>query len=135
MLQPKKLKFKKIRKVQVHGIETKVYNPTLGTYGIKSLCSGRITSQQIESIRKLVSRKMQKFGFIRLKIFPLFSVTQKPAEVRMGKGKGNVKFWCFPIKPGRLLLEFYGVNDALAKEINNIINSKLPLKTKLIKFI
>jgi len=135
MLSPKKLKFRKVQKGRIKGIETKVNNPTIGVYGIKSLSWARITAQQLESIRKLMSRKMNKSGSIRLKIFPSVPVTSKPAEVRMGKGKGSLKYWCFPVAPGRLLLEFQGVSEPLALEINKLIKSKLPVITKLVKFL
>ena len=78
---------------------------------------------------------MHKSGFIRLKIFPSVPVTSKPAEVRMGKGKGSLKYWCFPVASGRLLLEFQGVSLPLAIEINRLVNSKLPVITKLVKFL
>lgn len=135
MLSPKKIKFRKVHKGKIRGIETKVNNPSLGLYGIKSLTAGRLTSQQIECARKLISRKMYKSGLIKLKIFPFVPVTSKPAEVRMGKGKGSLKYWCFPVKPGRLLFEFQGVSMALALEINKLVNSKLALTTKLITFL
>lgn len=135
MLFPKKTKYRKIQKGRFDIIDISLNNPTLGFYGIKSLVFGRITSQQIESIRKMISRKIQKFGFMRLKIFPFLSITKKPVETRMGKGKGSFSFWCFPIKPGRILIEFYGVSYNLACDINRLVNSKLCLKTKLVKNI
>jgi large subunit ribosomal protein L16 len=135
MLSPKKLKFRKVQKGKIRGIETKVNNPVIGVYGIKSLTSGRIRAQQLECVRKLMSKKMHKSGFIRLKIFPSVPVTSKPAEVRMGKGKGSLKYWCFPVASGRLLLEFQGVSLPLALEINRLVNSKLPVITKLVKFL
>jgi len=135
MLFPKKLKFRKVRKGKIKGIDTKVNNPVIGVYGIKSLTSGRITAQQLECIRKLMSKKMHKSGSIKLKVFPSVPVTSKPAEVRMGKGKGSLKYWCFPVTPGRLLLEFQGVSQPLAVEINKLVNSKLPIITKLVEFL
>ena len=126
MLSPKKLKFRKIQKGRIKGIETRVNNPMIGVYGIKSLTSGRITAQQLDSIRKLMSRKMNKSGFIKLRIFPSVPVTSKPAEVRMGKGKGSLKYWCFPVAAGRLLLEFQGVSESVALEMNRLVKSKLP---------
>ena len=135
MLFPKKIKFRKVHKGKIHGVETRVNNPKLGLYGIKSLTSGRLSSQQIECARKLISRKMYKSGSIRLRIFPFLPVSSKPAEVRMGKGKGSLKYWCFPVKAGRLLFEFQGVSVTLAIEINKLINSKLSLTTKLTKFL
>jgi large subunit ribosomal protein L16 len=135
MLFPKKTKFRKSHKGRVRGIETRVNNTKLGFYGVKSLSSGRLSSGQIECVRKIISRKMYKSGLLRLKIFPFFPVTAKPTEVRMGKGKGSLKYWCFPVKSGRVLFEFHGVSDTLASEINQQIKSKLPLKIKIIKFL
>jgi len=135
MLYPKKFKFKKVRKTRVSGVETKANNPVIGVYAVKSLTLGRVTSSQIESIRKLISRKMNKFGFLRFFIFPSLPVTSKPVEVRMGKGKGSLSYWCFPIKSGRLLFEFCGVSFFSAVEIHKSIKSKLPVRTKLITFI
>jgi len=135
MLFPKKIKFRKVHKGRIRGVETKVTNPKLGLYGIKSLTSGRLSSQQIECARKLIPRKMYKSGSIKLRIFPFLPVTSKPAEVRMGKGKGSLKYWCFPVRSGRLLFEFQGVSMALAIEINRLVNSKLSLITKLVKFL
>jgi large subunit ribosomal protein L16 len=135
MLCPRKFKFRKVKKVRVYGIELKSNNPVPGLYGVKAISSGRITSQQIESIRRLVSRKMHRSGSIRLKVFPSFPISSKPAEVRMGRGKGNIKYWCFPVKPGRLIIEFNRIPYQLATEINKLINSKLPFKTKLVKFL
>lgn len=135
MLCPKKIKFKKIKKVKVYGIELKSNNPMPNFYGIKAISSGRMTSQQIESIRRLISRKMQKSGFVQLKVFPFFAVSGKPIEVRMGRGKGNLKYWCFPVKPGRLIVEFHGVSSQLAIEMNKLINNKVPFTTKLVKFL
>jgi len=129
MLSPKKLKFRKVRKGRMKGIETKVNNPIMGVYGIKSLTSARITSQQLESIRKLMSRKMNKSGFIRLKIFPSIPVSSKPAEVRMGKGKGSVEYWVAQVRPGTMLYEIQGVSEELAREAFTLAAAKLPLKT------
>ena len=84
---------------------------------------------------KYSSKKMHKSGSIKLKVFPSVPVTSKPAEVRMGKGKGSLKYWCFPVTPGRLLLEFQGVSQPLAVEINKLVNSKLPIITKLVEFL
>ena len=135
MLCPKKFKFKKVNKKKVYGIETKVNNPVIGVYAVKSLTLGRITSSQIESIRKLISRKMNKSGFLRFFVFPSLPVTSKPIEVRMGKGKGSLSYWCFPIKAGRLIFEFYGISFFSAINIHKLIKSKLPVRTKLITFI
>lgn len=132
MLFPKKTKYRKIQKGKIKGIENNIINPVFGFYGIKSTISGRITAQQIETIRKVISRKAKKSGLIRLKIFPFLAITAKPIETRMGKGKGSLSYWCFPIKRGRLLFEIRGISITLAFTINKLINSKLLLKTKLI---
>ncbi len=135
MLYPKKTKFNKYRKGRITGAENKVYNPCFGTFGIKSLTAGRITSQQIESVRKLLVRNMQKSGSISLKIYPSYPVTAKPQEVRMGKGKGSLKYWCFPVKCGRILFEIVGVDILFARKVINIIRSKLPFTIKIVKYI
>ena len=133
MLCPKKIKFRKVQKGRIHGIETKAVNVIKGTFGIKSLTSGRISSQQLEAARRSMSRKMRRTGKIWIRVFPFLPVTQKPAEVRMGKGKGSLKYWCFPVKAGRILFEFQGVSVNLAIEIAKLVNSKLSLSTKIIK--
>lgn len=135
MLYPKNIKYKKRQKGNICGMENKVNNPRLGFFGIKCSSSGRVTAQQIDSVRKLLSRKMQRAGLIRLKIFPFLPVTSKPVETRMGKGKGSLSYWCFPIRRGRLLFEFQGVSKDLAFDMNKLVNSKLCLKTKLIQNI
>lgn len=135
MLLPKKTKFRKSHKGRIHGVETRVNKPRPGFYAIKSLSSGRLTSQQIECVRKIIFRKMHKSGLVMLKIFPHFPVTSKPTEVRMGKGKGSFKYWCFPVRSGRILFEFQGISETLALEINKQIKSKLPLLIKIIKIL
>jgi len=133
MLMPKKVKFRKIKKGKLKGIETSANSISYGFFGIKSLTTGRVSAQQLESARKTMSRKMRKFGKIWLRVFPSVPVSGKPAEVRMGKGKGNINYWCFPVKAGRVIFEFQGVSDSVAFEINKLVNSKLPVLTKLIK--
>lgn len=133
MLFPKKLKYKKMQKRIAFGIETSVNNPSAGFYGIKSTISGRISAQQIESLKKLILKKVQKYGKIILRIFPFLSITSKPVETRMGKGKGSFDYWCFPVKSGRLIVEFQGISYIIASSINKLVNSKLCFKTRLIK--
>jgi large subunit ribosomal protein L16 len=138
MLFPIKTKFNKVNKSRIIGIDTSVYNPRIGFYGIKSITLGRITSQQIESIKKLILRKIQQLGragVITIRVFPFLPITCKPAESRMGKGKGNFSYWCFPVKPGRLLVEFQGVSQIKAVNIYKLVNSKLCFKTRLVKNI
>lgn len=133
MLMPKKIKFRKVKKGRLKGIETTVNFISYGSFGIKSLTTGRVSAQQLESARKGISRKMRKFGKIWLRVFPFVPVSGKSAEVRMGKGKGNLDYYCFPVKAGRIIFEFQGVSDSIAFEINKLINSKLPILTKLIR--
>lgn len=133
MLMPKKVKFRKVKKGKLKGVETTVNFISFGSFGIKSLTTSRVSAQQLESARKTMSRKMRKFGKIWLRVFPFIPVSSKPAEVRMGKGKGNISYWCFPIKAGRIIFEFQGVSQSTAFEINRLVNSKLPILTKLIK--
>jgi large subunit ribosomal protein L16 len=135
MLFPKKIKFKKVHKNKTVGVEINVNKPLTGFYGIKATISGRITGQQIESVKKTMLKKMQKFGRLIIRIFPFLPVTSKPSETRMGKGKGSFSFWCSPIKPGRLIIEFQGTSYNTALIINKLVNSKLCLKTKLVKNI
>ena len=135
MLCPKKIKFRKVQKGRIRGIENRAINVVKGTFGIKSMSLGRISSQQLEAARRSVSRKMRRSGKIWIRIFPYLPVTSKPAEVRMGKGKGNLKYWCFPVKPGRIIFEFQGVSSSLAIEIGRLVNSKLSLSTRIIKRI
>jgi large subunit ribosomal protein L16 len=135
MLCPKKIKYRKVQKGRISGIENRSTSLLKGSFGIKSLSYGRISSQQLESARRSMSRKMRRHGKIWIRIFPYLPVTSKPAEVRMGKGKGNLKYWCFPIKPGRIIFEFHGISSSLASEISKLVNSKLPVLTKMIKKI
>ena len=135
MLMPKKTKFRKVKKGKLKGVETSVNYISYGFFGIKSLTTGRVNAQQLESARKTMYRKMRKFGKIWLRVFPFVPVSSKPAEVRMGKGKGNINYWCFPVKAGRIIFEFHGVSETVAFEINKLVNSKLPVLTKLIKLI
>jgi large subunit ribosomal protein L16 len=138
MLFPIKVKYKKVQKNRTFGVDTNVYNPRLGFYGIKSIIMGRITSHQIECIRKIILRKIQQLkstGRIILRIFPFVPITSKPAETRMGKGKGSFSYWCFPVKSGRLLVEFQGVSYSKAIDIYKLVNSKLSFRTKLVRNI
>lgn len=135
MLFPKKVKFRKSHKGKIHGVETRGNNIVKGMFGIKSLGWARISSQQLEAARRCMSRRMRKSGKIWLRIYPYLPVTFKPAEVRMGKGKGNLKYWCFPVKPGRIIFEFQGVSYTTANEISDLVNSKLPIPVKIVRRI
>ncbi len=134
MLNYKQNKFTKIRKGKIFGVEKKVNFLFIGNFGIKSIFSGRIKDCQIESARKLLTKNIKKTDKIWFRLFTFLAVTSKPIETRMGKGKGNIDFYCFPLKAGRILFEFQGVSLQTALKLNSGINSKLPVKTKLIQF-
>ncbi len=103
-----------------------------GTFGLKALENGWISSRQIESARVAITRKIRKFGRMWIRIFPDHAVTQKPAETRMGKGKGAPEYWVSVVKPGRILFEIEGVDEKLAAEAFRLCSHKLPIKTKLV---
>jgi len=133
LLQPKKTKFKKFKKnYLVNCIETKANQLTKGLVGLKILESTRLTSRQLESIRQSVNRNLNRKGKIWFNIFPNISVTAKPTENRMGKGKGSVSYWFAPVKVGTILLEIGGVPFIKAKQALLKGAKKLPIKTKII---
>ncbi|GAB5523372.1 MAG: 50S ribosomal protein L16 [Roseivirga sp.] len=132
MLQPKRTKFRKMQKGRVKGIAQRGHNLDFGTFGIKSLEPGWITSRQIEAARIAMTRAMKREGQVWIRIFPDKPVTKKPAEVRMGKGKGAPDYWVAVIKPGTILFESAGVNIELAKEALRLAAQKLPVSTKFV---
>lgn len=132
MLQPKRSKFRKAQKGRVRGIASRGHTVAFGSFAIKSLDAGWITSRQIEAARIALSRAMKREGQIWIRIFPDKPVTQKPAEVRMGKGKGNPEYWVATVKPGTILFESDGVPLELAKESLRLAAQKLPVRTKFV---
>ena len=132
MLQPKRTKFRKKQKGRVKGIAQRGHTISFGSFGIKSLEAGWITSRQIEAARIAVTRKMKREGQVWIRIFPDKPVTKKPAEVRMGKGKGAPEYFVAVVRPGRILFEVSGVSIDIAKEALRLAAQKLPLKTKFI---
>lgn len=132
MLQPKKSKFRKQHKGKMKGISQSGNQLAFGSFGIKSLETQWITSRQIEAARIAVTRYMKREGQIWIRIFPDKPVTSKPAEVRMGKGKGAPSHWVAPVKPGRILFEAEGVSLEIAKEALRLAAQKLPVTTKFI---
>ncbi len=132
MLQPKKTKYRKQQKGKMKGNAQRGHELAYGSFGIKSLESAWITGRQIEAARQAVTRYMKREGQIWIKIFPDKPVTKKPAEVRMGKGKGAPEYFVAPITPGRILFEAEGVPLAIAKEALRLAAQKLPVKTKFI---
>ena len=132
MLQPKSTKFRKKQKGRVKGIAQRGHTISFGSFGIKSLEAGWITSRQIEAARIAVTRKMKREGQVWIRIFPDKPVTKKPAEVRMGKGKGAPEYWVAVVKPGTIMFEAGGVTTELAKEALRLAAQKLPVRTKFV---
>ena len=130
MLQPKRTKFRKRQKGRVKGLAQRGHTLAFGTFGIKSLEPGWITSRQIEAARIAMTRAMKREGQVWIRIFPDKPVTKKPAEVRMGKGKGAPEYWVATVKPGTILFEAAGVDIELAKEALRLAEQKLPITTK-----
>jgi large subunit ribosomal protein L16 len=132
MLQPKRTKFRKMQKGRVRGVAQRGHTLSFGTFGIKSLEPGWITSRQIEAARIAMTRAMKREGQVWIRIFPDKPITSKPAEVRMGKGKGAPDYWVAVVKPGTILFESSGVDIELAKEALRLAAQKLPLSTKFV---
>ena len=132
MLQPKRTRFRKSQKGRIKGIASRGHQIAFGSFAIKSLEPGRITSRQIEASRIAVTRAMKREGQVWIRIFPDNPITKKPAEVRMGKGKGAPEYWVANIYPGTVLFECSGVSLELAKEALRLASQKLPLKTKFV---
>ena len=132
MLQPKRTKFRKKQKGRVKGIAQRGYTINFGSFGIKSLEAGWITSRQIEAARIAVTRKMKREGQVWIRIFPDKPVTKKPAEVRMGKGKGAPEYWVAVVKPGTIMFEAGGVTSDVAKEALRLAAQRLPVRTKFV---
>ena len=132
MLQPKRTKFRKKQKGRVKGIAQRGHTISYGSFGIKSLEAGWISSRQIEAARIAVTRKMKREGQVWIRIFPDKPVTKKPAEVRMGKGKGAPEYWVAVVKPGTIMFEAGGVTTELAKEALRLAAQKLPVRTKFV---
>lgn len=132
MLQPKKTKYRKMQKGKMKGNAQRGHELAFGSFGIKTLEEAWITGRQIESARQAVTRYMKREGQIWIKIFPDKPVTKKPAEVRMGKGKGAPEYFVAPVNPGRILFEADGVPLAVAKEALRLAAQKLPVATKFI---
>ncbi|MEX2617984.1 MAG: 50S ribosomal protein L16 [Alphaproteobacteria bacterium] len=133
MLQPKRTKFRKQRKGRLRGMAKGGTDLTFGTFGMKAVTPGRITARQIEAARRAITRAMKRAGKVWIRIFPDVPVTGKPAEVRMGKGKGSPEYWMCRVKPGRIMFELDGVEEAVAREAFDLANAKLPIQTRFIQ--
>jgi len=132
MLQPKKTKFRKQHKMVPKGCATRGYTLAFGSFGLKSLETAWIPSRQIEAARVALTRYMKREGQVWCRVFPDKPITRKPAEVRMGKGKGNPEFWVAVIKPGTIIFEAEGVSEATARESLRLAAQKLSVNTKFI---
>ena len=133
MLSPKRIKFRKQHKGRIHGLAKGGSELSFGSYGFKALTPERITARQIEAARRAITREMKRLGQLWIRIFPDVPVTDKPAEVRMGKGKGSVEFWVARVKPGRVLFECGGIDEDTARRALALGAAKLPIKTKFVK--
>jgi len=132
MLQPKRTKFRKVQKGRNRGLAQTGNKVSFGEFGLKAVERGRITSRQIEAARRAMTRHVKRGGKIWIRIFPDKPITEKPLEVRQGKGKGNVEYWVAQIQPGRMLYEMQGVSEELAREAFRLAAAKLPLKTTFV---
>ena len=132
MLAPRKIKYRKTQKGRMRGMACTGDYVSFGSFGLKALEAGWITSRQIESARITISRRVRKFGRMWIRIFPDKSITKKPAETRMGKGKGSPEYWVAVVKPGRILFEIDGLDEKEAEETFRLCSYKLPIKTKTV---
>ena len=133
MLQPKRMKFRKMQKGRNRGLAERGSKVSFGEYALKATGRGRITARQIESARRTMTRHIKRGGKIWIRIFPDKPITGKPLEVRQGKGKGNVEYWVAQIQPGRVLYEVEGVSEELAREAFALAAAKLPVQTTFVK--
>ncbi|NOR51253.1 MAG: 50S ribosomal protein L16 [Gammaproteobacteria bacterium] len=132
MLQPKRTKFRKQHKGRNRGEATTGNKVSFGEYGLKAVGRGRITARQIEAARRAMTRHVKRGGKIWIRIFPDKPITEKPLEVRQGKGKGNVEYWVALIQPGRMLYEMEGVDEETARQAFKLASAKLPIKTTFV---
>ncbi|MGP1571581.1 MAG: 50S ribosomal protein L16 [Moraxella sp.] len=133
MLQPKRTKFRKMHKGRNTGLAQRGSTVAFGEIGLKSIGRGRMTARQIEAARRTIARRIKRGGKIWIRVFPDKPITEKPLEVRMGKGKGPVEYWVAEIKPGKMLYEIQGVSEELAREALTLASAKLPFKTTIVK--
>ncbi|MBL6879001.1 MAG: 50S ribosomal protein L16 [Betaproteobacteria bacterium] len=129
MLQPSRTKFRKQFKGRNYGVATRGAKVSFGEFGLKAIDRGRLTARQIEAARRAMTRYIKRGGRIWIRIFPDKPISQKPAEVRMGKGKGSVEYWVAEIQPGKVLYEMDGVQENVAREAFRLAAAKLPLRT------
>ncbi|WP_237216151.1 50S ribosomal protein L16 [Falsiroseomonas oryziterrae] len=132
MLQPKRTKFRKAHKGRIKGVAKGGFTLTFGGFGLKALEPERVTARQIEAARRAITRAMKRQGRVWIRIFPDVPVSTKPAEVRMGSGKGAPEYWVCRVKPGRIMFELDGVSGEIAREALELGAAKLPIKTKIV---
>lgn len=130
MLQPKRTKHRKMQKGRMKGDAKRGTTISFGSYALKALDSHWITDRQIEAARQALTRSMKREGNVWIRIFPDKPITHKPAEVRMGKGKGNLEYWAAVVQPGRIIFEVDGVSEEVARRALQLASGKLPIKTK-----
>ncbi len=133
MLSPKRTKFRKQHKGRIHGQAKGGFDLNFGSYGLKAVEPERVTARQIEAARRAMTRHMKRQGRVWIRIFPDVPVTQKPTEVRMGKGKGSVEYWAAKVKPGRVMFEIDGVAEPVAREALRLAAMKLPVKCRFVQ--
>lgn len=133
MLQPKRTKFRKAHKGRIHGMAKGGTALNFGQFGLKATAPGRITARQIEAARRALTRHMKRSGKVWIRIFPDVPVSSKPAEVRMGKGKGSPDYWAARVKPGRVMFEIDGVSEEVARGAFDRAAAKLPISTRIIQ--
>lgn len=133
MLQPKTTKFRKQQKGRNRGLAQRGSTVSFGEYGLKATNRGRMTARQVEAARRALTRHVRRGAQIWIRVFPDKPITQKPLEVRQGKGKGNVEYWVAQIKPGKVLYEIEGVGEDVAREAFRLASSKLPFSTTFVR--
>ena len=133
MLMPKKTKFRKAFKGRIHGLAKSGTTVSFGSYGLKAVEPARITARQIEAARRAITRHIRRVGRVWIRVFPDVPVSRKPAEVRMGSGKGSPEFWVCRVKPGRVMFELDGVAADVAEKAFELAAAKLPIGTKFVK--
>ncbi len=133
MLMPRKTKFRKVQRGRMKGLSKGARTIAFGEYGLEAVEPGNLSAQQIEAMRVTISRQLKKVGKLFLRVFPDKPISKKPAETRMGKGKGNPEFWAAVVKRGRIICEIVGLDEVEARNLLKLASHKLPMKTRVVK--
>lgn len=133
MLMPKKIRYRKVQRGTLRGLSKGARTVDFGEFGLQAIEPGWVTAQQIEAVRVTLSRKLKKVGQMFLRVFPDKPVSKKPAETRMGKGKGSVELWVAPVKRGRVMFEIAGLDEVTAKRVLHLAAGKLPIRTRIVR--